>query len=125
MRLGDTGLDDLLNESLYVLDQDGRRLARFLRWLFVLAYRGLNGAMLLSLSLPWAAREALRRHGKNRAVDPRSTLALRLRIFAGTTGFGGHVEGTTRDSRRLDMSQSTFCRKNLNANGGRGESDLS
>ncbi len=56
MKLGDTGLDDLLNELLYVIDQDGGRLARAVRWLFVPAYRVLKGIMMVALRLPWRVR---------------------------------------------------------------------
>jgi hypothetical protein len=53
MKPGDSGLDDLLNEALYVLDRDGGRLARVVRWVFVRAYRALKTAMLLVLRWNW------------------------------------------------------------------------
>jgi hypothetical protein len=49
MKFGDTGLDDLLNKLLSVLDQDGRWHARFTRWAFVQTCRAHKTAMLLTL----------------------------------------------------------------------------
>jgi hypothetical protein len=53
MKLRDSGLDDLLNELLYVLDQDGGPLARAVRWLLVRTYRLLRNGILMVLRLPW------------------------------------------------------------------------
>jgi hypothetical protein len=53
MKLGDTGLDDLLNEAQFVLRDDGRwpafALLRLLTWLYRLPKRAIR----LALRLPW------------------------------------------------------------------------
>jgi hypothetical protein len=56
VKLGDTGVDNLFNELQFVLDQDGGRMARAVRWLAVRGYRILKGAILLVLRLRWRVR---------------------------------------------------------------------
>ena len=53
MRLGDTGLDDVLNEVQYLADRDGRWHARLVRRVVIAAYRGLKVIALLALYYPW------------------------------------------------------------------------
>ena len=46
-------LDDLFQELLCILDEDGSRRARCTRWAFVRAYRAHKAAILLALFRKW------------------------------------------------------------------------
>jgi hypothetical protein len=53
VKLGDTGVDDLLNEAQFVLRDDGRRRALLLLRLLAALYRIVRAIIRLVLYFPW------------------------------------------------------------------------
>ena len=56
MKLRSAPLDDVFQELLLTLDEDGRLSARIVRRMVIAAYRALKRLMLLIRRLPWQSR---------------------------------------------------------------------